>query len=66
MEAQHRTYGEAWTKNHKFGVGGSFMVANDVSIPRECFAKISELKKKKLAEESAFLVYNVIYKNLKS
>ena len=33
----------AWTKNPKLGVGGSFMVASDVSIPKECCDKISEL-----------------------
>ena len=36
----------AWTKNPKLWVGWSLMVANDVSIPRECFAKISELLKR--------------------
>jgi hypothetical protein len=34
------------TKNPKLRVGGSLMVANDVSIPRECFPKISELLKR--------------------
>ena len=36
----------AWTKNPKLWVGWSLMVANDVSIPRECFAKISEFLKR--------------------
>ena len=36
----------SWTKNHKLGVDGSLMVANDVPIPRECFAKISESLKR--------------------
>ena len=36
----------AWTKNTKLGVDGSLMVANDVSIPRECFDKISEFMKR--------------------
>ena len=38
--------GLAWTTNPKLWVGWSLMVANDVSIPRECFAKISELLKR--------------------
>ena len=36
----------AWTKNPKLWVGWSLMVANDVSIPRVCFAKISEFLKR--------------------
>ena len=36
----------ALTKNQKLLVGWSLMVANDVSIPRECFAQISELLKR--------------------
>ena len=36
----------AWTKNIKLGVDGLLMVANDVSIPRECFDKISEVFKR--------------------
>ena len=36
----------AWTENPKLGVGGSLMVANDVSIPKECFPKVSELLKR--------------------
>ena len=35
------------------------MEANHVYIPREYFAKISELKKK-LAKGSAYIVYNTI------
>ena len=38
----------AWTKNPKLLVGWSLMVANDVSIPRDCFAKISEFLKTNL------------------
>ena len=34
------------TKNPKLRVFVSFMVANDVSIPRECFLKISEFLKR--------------------
>ena len=48
------------TKNPKWWVGWSLMVAY-MSIPRECFAKISEFLKKKLAEGSVYLVYNGIY-----
>ena len=36
----------AWTKKSNLGIYGSLMVANDVSIPRECFPKISELLKR--------------------
>ena len=36
----------AWTKTNKFWVGGSLVVANDESIPRECFPKISEILKR--------------------
>ena len=39
-----RTSTVAWTKNLKFRVGGSLMVVNDVSIPRESFAKIYHIK----------------------
>ena len=44
------------------------MVAKDVSTPREYFAKIPKILKKKIAEGSAYLVYNGIYdgKNLKN
>ena len=34
-----------WTKNQKLWVGWSLMVANDESILRACFAKISEFSK---------------------
>ena len=37
---------EARTKNTKLGVDGSLMVANNVSIQRECFDKISEFLKR--------------------
>ena len=49
----------AWTKNLKLGVGGPLMVLNDVLIPRKCFAKISELKKK-LGEGNTCFFYNGI------
>ena len=35
----------SWTKTPKLWVDGSLVVANDVSIPRECFPKISECLK---------------------
>ena len=36
----------AWTKNPNLGIYVSLMVANDVSLPRECFDKISEFMKR--------------------
>ena len=43
------------------------MVANDVSIPRECFDKISDFLERNWPRAAPFLVYNGIYngKNLK-
>jgi hypothetical protein len=46
LNNQSQPAGIAWTKNPKFWVGWSLMVANDVSIPRKCFSKISELLKR--------------------
>jgi hypothetical protein len=37
------------------------MVANDVSIPKECFPKSFRIFEKKLVEGSAYLVFNGIY-----
>ena len=36
----------AWTKNPKLWVYGSLIVANDITIPKECFAKNSEFWKR--------------------
>ena len=44
----------AWTKNSKLRVIRSLMVANDVSIPRECFAKISEFRKEIVRGQRVF------------
>ena len=44
----------AWTKNPKLGVDGSLMVANDVSIPKECFDKISEFLKRNWPRAARF------------
>ena len=56
----------AWTKNPKLGVGGSLLVANDVSILKRMFSQNFWIFKKKLAKGSAYLVFNGIYhgKNL--
>ena len=43
---QEEGYTAAWTKNIKLWISWSLMVANDVSIPKECFAKISEFLKR--------------------
>ena len=53
------------------GINGSLMVANDVSIPRECFDKISEFMKRNWLRAAHFLftmgfVMAKISKNLKS
>ena len=43
---QSYTWRLDWIKNCKLGVGGSLIVANDVSLPQECFPKKSEFLKK--------------------
>ena len=45
-EKRNRGPTVAWTKNPNLGIYGSLMVANDVSLPRECFDKISEFMKR--------------------
>ena len=47
-------YTLAWTKNPNLCVGWSLMVANDVFILRECFAKISEFFKRNWAGQHIF------------
>ena len=44
----------AWTKNPKLGIGWSLMVANDVSIPKECFDKISDFLKRNRPRAARF------------
>ena len=44
----------AWKKNPKLWVGGSLMVANDVSIRRECFDKISGFLKRNWPSAARF------------
>ena len=44
----------AWTKNTKLGVDGSLLVANDVSMPRECFDKILEFLKRNWPRAARF------------